>query len=75
MPVTVTAFLADFNLLTETAVNQIMADFAAVLGSFPAFCNINIGGTGNHDLTGQGLLDADACAAYGHTVTANGWPV
>jgi hypothetical protein len=71
MPLTLINFQAQTNQLSESAVNQILADFASNLASRPSTGTLNIGGTGNAAPTGQGLTDKSAIIAHGWTVTTN----
>jgi hypothetical protein len=65
-------FQANNNLLTEAAVNAILAAFvAAGRTSARGTCILNLGGTGNAAPTGQGLTDKTTLISSGWTVTTN----
>jgi hypothetical protein len=62
---TLNNFQAHNNLLTQTAVSQILADFVTNLAARPASGTINLGGTGNAAPSAQGLLDKAAIIQHG----------
>ena len=58
------------NALTVSAVNQLLAELVATVGS-RVICNLDISGGTNAAPTGQGILDAATLVAAGWTVTTN----
>ena len=63
---------AQNNLLTESAVNTLLAAFVvAGRTSASGICVLNLGGTGNAAPTGQGLTDKSTLISRGWTVTTN----
>ena len=63
-------FQAQNNLLTETAVNAILAAFVAANRTTGTRV-LNLGGTGNAAPTGQGITDKATLQSRGWTVTTN----
>ena len=63
-------FRAQNNLLTETAVNAILAAFVAANRTTGTRV-LNLGGTGNAAPTGQGITDKATLQSRGWTVTTN----
>jgi hypothetical protein len=65
-------FDANNNLLTNTAVNSILAAFvAAGRTNANGTCILRLGGTGNAAPTGQGITDKNTLISRGWTVTTN----
>jgi hypothetical protein len=66
-------FQAQYNQLTATAVNAILAAFVAAgrVKTATNTCTLNLGGTGNAAPTGQGITDKQTLQARGWTVTTN----
>jgi hypothetical protein len=63
-------FLAQNNLLSSSAVNNILAAFVAA-NKTTGTCTLNLGGTGNAAPTGQGITDKATLVSRGWTVTTN----
>jgi len=61
-------FIANNNLLTESAVNTILSKFVSAGASNGT---LNLGGTGNASPTGQGLTDKATLQSRGWNVTTN----
>lgn len=68
VPSSLSSFIASSNLLTSTAVNNILAAFRA---AGRASGTISLGGSGNAAPTGQGLTDKAYLQGLGWTVTTN----
>lgn len=65
-------FIASSNLLTTSAINNILAAFVAGgRTSANGTCSISIGGTGNAAPTGQGLTDKATLISRGWSVATN----
>lgn len=71
LALTLRYFWGQNNLLTSSAVNQILADFVTNLASRPSTGKIYLHGTGNQAPTGQGIIDKAAIQAHGWTVNTN----
>ena len=67
---TLDTFRADSNLLTTTAVNNILAAFVSA-NRTTGNRVLNLGGSGNAAPTGQGLTDKSSLLGVGWTVTTN----
>lgn len=67
---TLDTFRADSNLLTTTAVNNILAAFVSA-NRTTGNRVLNLGGSGNAAPTGQGLIDKSSLLGVGWTVTTN----
>jgi hypothetical protein len=70
-PLMLIDFQAQNNLLSETAVNSILAAFVLNLNLRPVTGILNLAGTGNAPPAAQGLIDKAAIIAHGWTVTTN----
>lgn len=68
---TLIQFWAAGNALPESAVNQILADFATNLDGRPSSGEITLDGGTNAAPTGQGLIDKAAIILHGWTCTTN----
>ena len=68
VPTSLLFFRAEYNQLTVTAVNAILADFVAA-GALSG--TLNLAGFGNAAPTGQGLTDKQTLLSRGWSVTTN----
>jgi len=65
------SFDASNNLLIQTAVDQILQDFATDISSRPLGGVLNLGGTGNASPSSAGLINKALIEAHLWTVTTN----